>query len=367
MPKIISKSKLKVKLGTDLSALDGLIKMLSGDPDYVDDISAVYDRAIEFNNVLNSYMLARFNIGKCISIAYIEAGTRVINDNQLIITPIKTYLNIMNKCKSKFIGTLEKDVDNIKLYKKTYFEFKKSKVIMDAIIICNNLTTDKELLEMDNLCPFKNIFEYESENLNLKFIQADPDISQELKDELFKHIQELHDSTSKLHTMYNTPDIDIDSVFPELMKLFDVVLKDLKGCKETRNLIKKYSEMFSNNFTSYFKNFKVTESPFGILEDFIVDITNDQKNKDQINPKIITELAVILSTIRKKVNNPYMNNPKIAKAMNMVETALNNMSNYKEDKPQEDIQQQLNDVVSFLSDLTGDDIINDQSENNTNA
>lgn len=375
MPKIVTKSKTKINLDIgNLDDLNDLVKMLSGDPDFIGDIAEIYERIMEFNTALHAYMQARFNLGKVISTAYTEAGTRVINDNQLIITPIKSFLGIMNKCKGKFIGTLEQDEDSIRLFKKTYFDFKKSKTIMDAIVICNNLTSDKEFHEMENILIFKNLSEYESENLNLKFIFADVDISQELKDDLSKQLKELQTVTSNIHRLYNSPDIDIQKVFPKLMGMLDTVLGDLKGCKESRALLKKCSGLFSENFATYFQNFQVTESPFGIIEDFISDVIADQKQNTKLNAKILTELSTIMSTLRKKVsklNAPILKNKKISKVMNMVENALHNFSSMgdkNDTTTEEDVQQKMSEVVNFLSSITGEDLLNpDQSENNTNA
>lgn len=367
MPKVISKTKLKLNLGTDLGDLNDLIKILSGDPDFTGDIAEIYERIMEFNAVLHSYMTVRFGLGKNISSAYMEAGSRLINDNQSMITPIKSYLSTMNKCKNKFIGVLPQDEESIKLFKKTYFDFKKSKTILDAIVICNNLTDEKE-----NICPFKNISEYESENLNLKFIFADAEISQELKDDISKQIEELRTVTTKIHTLYNTPDIDVNQLFPKIMTIMDTVLGDLKGCKESKALIKKCSGLFSTNFNSYFKNFQVTESPFSILEDFIGDVISEQKKNTKLNAKVLTELSTIMSTLRKKVNklnNPMLKNTKISKAMNLVEEALHNITNIKDDKEdqQVDVQQKMNEVVNFLSSITGEDLLDLSESNNSNV
>ena len=198
---------------------------------------------------------------------------------------------------------------------------------------------------------------------------CDDDINQELKDEINKQIQELKTITTEIHTIYNTPDVDIESIFPELMNLFDNMLVGIKGCKETKKLIRRYSGLFSSKFSEYYKEFQVTESPFSILENFVGDIIMDQKNKDQTNPKTLTELSVIMSTLRKKINHPMMNNPHISKAVNMVENTLLNITNIKEtDKPMDpkDIQKELSEVVDFLSNITGEDFIPAEEEQNNN-
>lgn len=380
MPKLISKSKLKLKLGTDFSAIDELAKTLTGDPSFTGDIPTIYSRATEFNGYLKTYMMTRFNMGKTISNAYTEAGTRLVSDNQLIITPIKTYLRTIDITSKKFIGTLEEDKLAIQEFKKTYLDFKKSKVVLDAIVICNNITdfdfenkTYINICEEDyNLTPFKTIPEYESEKLNLKFIMIDEYLSPELKTELYEELKTLKSVTSNLHNMYNTPDINIEDIFPKLMDLFDNMLGDLKGCKEAKKLLKSSSSLFTANFGNYFKNFQVTESPFGILEDFITDIVTKEKNSENFNPKLLVELSTIMCTLKKKLNKNknIMANPQFSKAINMVETALHNLSNVK-DKPdnqtEEDVQKNFEEVVNFLSTMTGSDFnMPSQSENNTN-
>lgn len=382
MPKNILKSKFKLKTGADLSEISDLVKLLSGDCDNTSDIDIIYNNATNFNTVLQSYMLSRFNMGKIISQAYTEAGTRLINDNQLIITPIKQYFRQSDSNSKKFIGTLDGDQNAMRNFKKNYFEFKKSKTVLDAMVICNNITnwdynkTYNDLVSDDmNIFPFKNISEYESEKLNLKFIFMDEELTSELKASLYDYLKMLHSSTSEIHKLYNTPDIDLDELYPKIMTMLDELLGDLKGCKEAKKIIKSSSSLFSQNFTNYFRNFQVTESPFGIIEDFVNDIITNEKSNTMINPKLLTELGTIMSTIKKKINknSSIMKNPKFAKAINMVENAIHNIGNMHSDldpdknsSNTEDLRKDLESVMDFLSDITGDEFA-EQQENNTNA
>ena len=374
MPKAISKSKIKLKLGADFSSVDNLVKILTGDPNYIEDINLIYNRATEFNAHIKKYMLVRFNMGKTVSNAYTEAGTRFINDTQQIIAPIKNYLKIMDTNSKKFIGVLEQNKDAIVEYKKTYLSFKKSKIILDAIVICNNITdfdfashTYEDICTGDvNIQPFKSLAEYESEQLNLKFVFVDNEISPELKVELYDELKTLREVTSEIHQMYNTPDMDIKNIFPMLMEFLDSFLGDLKGCKSAKGLIKNSSDMFIKRFDNYFKNFQVTESPFGIIEDFISDIIIDKKNDNHLDAKILTELSTILTTVRKKLgkNSAMMKNPNFNKAINMVEKVLHHVTNLKDNDKQdniEDVNKNMVEVIGFLSEITG------ELKNNTNA
>ena len=374
MPKAISKSKIKLKLGADFSSVDNLVKILTGDPNYIEDINLIYNRATEFNAHIKKYMLVRFNMGKTVSNAYTEAGTRFINDTQQIIAPIKNYLKIMDTNSKKFIGVLEQNKDAIGEYKKTYLSFKKSKIILDAIVICNNITdfdfashTYEDICTGDvNIQPFKSLAEYESEQLNLKFVFVDNEISPELKVELYDELKTLREVTSEIHQMYNTPDMDIKNIFPMLMEFLDSFLGDLKGCKSAKGLIKNSSDMFIKRFDNYFKNFQVTESPFGIIEDFISDIIIDKKNDNHLDAKILTELSTILTTVRKKLgkNSAMMKNPNFNKAINMVEKVLHHVTNLKDNDKQdniEDVNKNMVEVIGFLSEITG------ELKNNTNA
>jgi len=375
MPKLISKSKLKLKMGADLSSIDELIKILTGDPNNTGDIDVIYNRATEFNAYIKTYMLIRFNMGKTISNAYVEAGTRFINDNQQIIIPIKNYLRVIDNNAKKFIGILEPNDDAKKEYKKTYLDFKKSKIILDTMVICNNITnfdfathTYEDICTGDiNIQPFKSLSEYESEQLNLKFVFVDNEIPPELKTELYDELKNLRATTTEIHRMYNTPDINVEDIFPMLMQFLESMLGDLKGCKKAKKLIKDSSTLFSKKFTDYFRNFQVTESPFGIVEDFIGDIIVDQKNAGQIDAKVLTELSTIMTTIKKKINknSQMMKNPNFNKAMNMVESVLQNVGNLKDDdtkKTEEDVQKNLQEVIGFLSEITGELKNNNNSE-----
>lgn len=378
MPKLISKSKLKLKTGMDMSEITDLVKILTGDPDNISDIEVYHKRAKEFEGYIRTYMMTRFNMGRIISNAYVEAGTRLINDNQLIINPIKEYLKTMDKSESQFIGVLQQNADGIKLFKKTYLDFKKSKTILDAIVICNNIIdidlnkiTYSDICNKDiNIFPFKNIPEYESEKLNLKFIFVDEELTDQLKTELFDSLKMLYESTSKIHKIYNTPDIDIESVFPSIMKFLDDLVGDLKGCKEAKKIIKSSSDLFAKGFDKYFKNFQVTESPFSFLEDYISDIIVTEKDNSIVNSKLLTELSTVLTSIRKKVSKQtsLMKNAKFSKAINMVETALHKVSNIKQDDEDvlEDVQKNFNEVINFLSDITGEGMDN-KAGNNNNA
>jgi len=350
----LTKSVFKSGNNLDMSALEDMIAVLTGDVNSKIDVDYVMTKCDVFNAAIKDYLKIRFQLGKTILSCYEEAGSRSINDNNKIIKPIKEYLNNIKKYRDEVVDILNQKEDSISKFKKEYFEFKNSQIIIDAMMICNNLTDIdfEKPYSNEDIYVFKNIKDYENERLNFKFILMDQEISEELRLSLFQSLKELHGVTSAIHTIYNEPNIDPEQIYPMLMNLMDELLADVKGCKAARNVLRKSSTLFKENFTRYYKNFKVTESPFGIIEDFMSDVLSDAKS-NLSNAKVITELSTIISTIRKKIAKKGVKNPTFDKVMDFADNVIHKYTSGEDVNP-DSIKDDLNTIMSFTKNMTGE-------------
>lgn len=191
MPKNTVKCSLKLKQGFDEDLMTDIMSKLDENVNNVDDIGYFIEISEKLNSILKKYLKVRFDLAQSFSDIYKEAGLKMVEDNNFIIIPIKNYFKEYNLLKNKITTSMFQDKESMVKFKTLYIEFKKSQIFTDGINICSSL--DEYYKNIDTtyeICPFKDILHYKSNNINFKLIIGDSELDQENRDNISKLLKD---------------------------------------------------------------------------------------------------------------------------------------------------------------------------------
>ena len=91
-------------------------------------------------------------------------------------------------------------------------------------------------------------------------------------------------------------DVDIKGFSKILVDCISKAEKQIPGCKDAFRKIKSAVGLLEGNFDNYYKDFIKTENPGIIFQNFIEDVSQDQKNT---NLKLISQFRKIIGHFQK--------------------------------------------------------------------
>lgn len=211
-----------------------------------------------------------------------------------------------------------------------YTELKSNEFINVTMELLNNLIPHKKYVEDENVHDCKwlenipgmsyEIFPFTS--LNMKFIytyRLSDNKENEYKNKFLSNLfHKLYKCCLEIHNIVTNVDFDIKKFTGVILGNIDNLKKELPRCKEAFDIISDSLNKINVNFRYYYKDYKSTNDPTIIIQSFIKDIYDDNKN----NPIIISQLKRIISYFSNKIKNSTKLTPKLS---NLID-GLNDLS-----------------------------------------
>jgi len=373
-------SKIKSKL-FDTECFEHILQQISGqdDENSLHNISIIYEQYDKYEGTLKTFV--------CTSIrfAYIfkqyntlkKFYNNLLNMNGYLIGEQKRLFSF-DRSKLHKVDVIMSEPQNLVELKSHYKNLKQSQLIQVYITICANLvrnglhqcTSPEQVLKMvkngtlTTIEPFANINQYNIKdetgtdvfkNLNYIYLLDNKcPLEHGTKLLIAEYLIELFNTSKHIHELYSSPDIDIDQIFPMIIDQLKMFSKELKGCKNAIKIIENSSELFKNNFSSYYKGFVQSNNPMSIAENFLQDVLEDVS--DDTNMNTVFELRKLIAFIKRKINNKMsksgMEPPKmVSEMLDKVESAFNDFNDIltkKESYSKEELQTKQNEIIGVF-------------------
>lgn len=213
-----------------------------------------------------------------------------------------------------------------------YKELKMHNTIKRLIEICSKLRVHHKAFEnKDNLDdtfvnrePGLSFVIFDFSTLDLKRIWADNNTTVSIKKYIMTILHKLYDNLLSIYKTTSSPDVDVNQFANILVSCLDNLKKqpELSRCKNALNKINQSVDLFKNNFDGYYRQSIASSNPNLIIENFIVDVSN-QKNS---NSSLTREFRVLIMYIHKlgKQQNK-IKDPKISKLFSMLHSNIDIM------------------------------------------
>jgi hypothetical protein len=154
--------------------------------------------------------------------------------------------------------------------------------------------------------------------IDFKQLWMHPRMDRELKKRI---VYSLHLILKRGNTIVHnimSPDIDVERFSTILIENIDKVRKHIPRCDKAFNKIKQSVHLLKNNFGGYYRDFVVSQNPGIIIENFILDVSNDSR----ADLETTRQFRKIINFYQEKMRGQ-IKDPKIQKIFDMVGDNLN--------------------------------------------
>ena len=204
----------------------------------------------------------------------------------------ENYLNIKNSNILNIILSIGMQIEKTKLRKSKYTEF-----INDC---------KKSIIELKILSGF-NIENCDSCNYDFTSIFDDGSESNQYTEQekldIFNNLVNIKVISKNIYREYLKPDINPDKIFSIIQNVIDIN----SNKSQVNTLINKYKNLFSDNFSNYYRESVKLNSPIVFITKFLDDVKSDlldKKNKgEKIDSSILYGLKDVIKKIKDLINN----------------------------------------------------------------
>lgn len=152
--------------------------------------------------------------------------------------------------------------------------------------------------------------------IDFKYVWLNLNPNKEIKTFLFNFMKSVYMNSMDLYHTIIQPDVDIDEFAEILMKHLKIVKKQLPRCKTAFSKIENAIGMLKGNFGNYYKEFVQTKNPTSIIENFIVDVSENT----EADARLIREFKEIVNYFKKKSQN--VKDPRAKKILEQLNEKL---------------------------------------------
>lgn len=254
---------------------------------------------------------------------YEKIGTYINDMNSYISSEIEFRLSLDDMVKKNI--TMDEAMSNDSYFDETisreltdhYNSVKKGDYVNSMIELLKNMMPYKTELSEDNFrwiesvpgCSL-NLFPFS--DLNFKFIYNfefdDKDYTNHKNKFIHGILQKLYKCCAEMHGVITEAGFDISAFVDLIIDNLGTFRKDVPRCDEAFDVITEALGRMKSNFGKYYKDYEITNDPSMILEAFLKDLYDDNKN----NPKIIAQLKKIISHYSNKITNNSNVSPKVS-------------------------------------------------------
>jgi len=190
-------------------------------------------------------------------------------------------------------------------------------------------------------------------------------------------LHKLYKITYSLYQVITSPDIDVDEFVNVIIGSIDQIKHqpNLSRCDKAFNKIKESVGMLKENFSNYYKDFLETKNSTIIMENFILDVSNNNTKSD---PQLMQQFRKIISHYRTLAKNN-IQNPQLRALFDQVNTQFsqaenqaNNIVNIQRGKlseyidPEDQVEAATDTDATSLPTVTKEDEFKEARERNAN-
>ncbi len=225
--------------------------------------------------------------------------------------------------------TLPPDVE-VK-FAKYYADIKNSEMIQSITSMCNELSVYKDnykdktilnhtfILNMSgvdwNPLPFK---------FNIKDLICDMHVRHATIQFIMTMLNKLFHMSFDIYKLISSPDIDVEAFSKLLLDGIDALKKrpELSRCNDAFKKIKESVGLLKDNFGMYYRDFLKTGDNFTILENFIIDVSNNYN----AGPSVASQFNTIIRYYHKMMRERDTQDPHMAQLMSKLDTISNQLN-----------------------------------------
>lgn len=289
-----SKTKI-IKQNIDQDGIADMFNQLLGD-----------EKSLDINIIKDKYMKLKTNIERLYKL--LESFNNSIYNKVLKdFTGIEFYKtnikNFITDAKSIFPETIE-DENLIRFY----LGVKNNKIIEDSIRICKKLVSFKKYIEdnenlSDNFIKSSKTRElkiFPFCDFDIKYIYSFSKIDDSIKRYLLIFLNMLYTTTFDIYQIITSPDIDISKFSNVILSSIQQAKKMIPRANKAFRKIEESIGLLQNNFGNYYKDFISSKNPSIIIENFILDVSKDNSNNNDMDLELARQFKRIVMFYRKK-------------------------------------------------------------------
>jgi hypothetical protein len=182
-----------------------------------------------------------------------------------------------------------------------YKELKKHNVLRQVILCCKELvsynailTTEKWITDHPGL-----VFEpFAFTKFDIKHVWNNESTTKTVREYVLKIIKLLYDNCYKVYKTTTSPDVDVKKFSQIISAAISKIqtLPELSRCKNAFRKLEESTHLLEDNFEDYYKDMLESENPNTIIENFIVDVSKDQK----MNISLMREFRTLINFYTKQ-------------------------------------------------------------------
>lgn len=246
---------------------------------------------------------------------------------------------------------------DIKTISKDYAHLKELDLLKEFTLLCRNLIRYKSSLDdMDKLCA-KFIYNSPgSSSLELfpfstfdfaylcKFEDLSKDDLEFMKKYILICLHLIFKDAFAIYECVNSPDIDTDKFSQMMVNAIGQARSQLPRCSKAFDLISNSTDLLSNNFNNYYKDFIQTKDSNSIISSFMGDVMGTAMD-DNVDLDCVRQLKDIMKFIQNNSKNR-PKNPEVDKLLDVLKDKMSivddeldrymHTENLKDDEDDED-------------------------------
>ena len=329
-------------------------KILNSDSNDLGDILAeiINPSSVDPHIVLPKYkssFTGVTSIYKFLKLLSSETGIIATTYPEFEISDMFEFANNIQKDIEPFIDINEENVGEL------WTGYRNSKAIKDCISIYSQLLPYKSYLTetspsdkwIRDMTLGVALFDFS--HLSISAVWQDMRTDNKIRDFILTIISRLFLNSKKVYDFYVTPDIDVDVIRERVMETLDSIkdVPELSRCKNAMKAMSSSMNLFNDNINDYFKSFIQTGNPITFMEEYVVDVINNQETK---NPKLLFELSQLRKYLSRIGNDNKKVSPKIREMLKKIGEKLDEVDNV------------VNQNMKAAAEKENPNLVNDNSE-----
>jgi hypothetical protein len=222
---------------------------------------------------------------------------------------------------------------------KHYIENKSNNSIKIIILMCKNLIPFTDKLATDSTfddsiisrIPGLSFQPFPFSALNIKSLFAMKQTTEHIKKYIFTLLKILLDMSRDIYKTLTSPDVNIKEFSQTIISSIAQVKKQIPRCDKAFRKIEESVSLLENNFDGYYKDFIQSQNPNTIIESFVIDVSTSSKSDIQTT----AQFRKIVNYYRKMTNGK-IQDPKIMKVFDMLNSSFDSMNVPEEVVPAEE-------------------------------
>ena len=206
----------------------------------------------------------------------------------------------VEKAAGMYARVAEVTADEYAAFAAVYHKLKESEIANTVVLTCKNLVRHKRSLQ--DAAALKDRFILQAAGMSFAPLDGLPEFNlKQLYVAAAEHSDDrrlilllLHKLYTISHAVYETlssPDIDVDDFIGVINASLEDIEKRIPRCGAAFKLIRESIGLLKGNFGSYYKDYVASDNPTVIMENFVLDVSNNAK----ASPTVTAQFRKIIS------------------------------------------------------------------------